>query len=372
MQAAVGLIANVTSAIKGFNESKTGLGSFVKQAGTLGQELSFARQGIGTFGDALKGLSSVTLTAMNPLSTLTTGVGLMTGQIQTMIGSVSGLGAAVAPFVEAANPAYVKLFTLATQDLTATFGHALVPVLQTGTQIVRSFADVMAELAPPMLRLTHAVFDPLTRVVPQLANAMTPIIEVFGTLADFMTDGLGPVFAEFADVMGGLARELVPPLTLLSQALGIHLVASVSVLALALTGLAKAAELGLKPINALLHELGFTVSARDVSGKSLGAGVRNVGTSGVEDFYKTVMQEAFALGSGPSAEPPEVRSANYLQQIKDGIAGLPDELRRVVADAVAALISAVEGAARGVGVGPIKSTIAGAVSDLTPAILRGR
>ncbi len=270
-------------------------------------EIAFVKQGLEGLAGTLKSLGGTALSLISPLTPLNAAFSALTGVIESVVEHVTGLGKALSQFVQYANPAVVQVFEFAFRDLMASFGHAFIPMLQFATATTRGLADVVYKLAPAFIKLTDAVFTPLAKMVPQLVDALEPLLNGLSQLM-IELGAFGPVIA---DVVRNLAPVAVnAALSALVVTLGA--VAGAAVTLGVVFGPLIAAFAGLGYLaRKLLGELGL-LNGSGVSGRSVGAAVTNVKTGSVEAFAEEHWKNAFMSGNGPR---PEEQTVSILDKI---------------------------------------------------------
>lgn len=101
---------------------------------------------------------------------------LMKGAVMGIKDAFDSVASAVKPYVAAFAPSTVQSFDLALRDTTAVIGYALVPVLQTCTQIVRAFGDailpVMRDLEPAIREVSGTLMQVLQPVITNLGGIL--------------------------------------------------------------------------------------------------------------------------------------------------------------------------------------------------------
>lgn len=300
-----------------------GAGAALSTAGSAAFNAQIVTQGVQQIGGAFKGL----LGSLNPvtpaLKVFTVGLDLLQAPMLGLVGALKGfrdsvgsLGSAVSEFVRLASPVHVQLFNLAMDDLTASIGKILIPVLKASTAFVRMFGDVIFRLSGPFQQLMSAFFDPITELLPELVNAFAPLLDAFGEVVKVTAGVLAPIMKQlvplFADVAIGLGAALA---ALASPAI----LAAMAAMATAVTVLVSA----FAPLIAILGTLGWAVQKafeyigrvlgiRPAAGGSVGAAVRPATIGSVEEYGKKAQQAAFSLGT---AATPEATTADFVERL---------------------------------------------------------
>lgn len=184
--------------------------------------------------------------------------------------AIVGLGAALNGLVGKANPVVAEQFTRALDDLMAVIGQSLVPIFQTVViPVVRMAGDALMQLQPAFMALAAAM-QPL---VPVIGEVFTTAI---GVLAEIIK-AAAPFVMVFARAIAEVVRFMSDGIKQLLSLIGIDLT----------------------PVKA---------------GASVGAAVRQVGHSSVEDVIKQAQRSAFSLGN--ASADPMAKMANMSEQIK--------------------------------------------------------
>lgn len=292
--------------------------SGVAAAGALGRQLGPVTASIGAFTNAISSINAPVIAAAD--------------QLRQFTAAATAMGRAVEPFVRLANPGVVQRFTLASEDLTASIGRFLVPVMLTATNITRAFADVMFKLSGPLNYLVKSVFDPLTNIIPKLTNELEPLLNELGDLAKITGDALKPFVTAITQETADALRAVMPLLKEFANELQVLAL----VLGNDLKNLSTAIEFGNGFVHLLadINRLVGGVGAGRIFGASTGAAARPATTGSIEDYGRQAQLAAFSLGTG--AMTAEEKSADYLGKIWDWLSKI--DVRK--------LVPAVEGGAR--------------------------
>lgn len=121
----------------------------------------------------------------------------------------------IAGYVQAANPQAVERFNMATKDLTAVFGHALTPAMETFTDVVRAIADGLAssDLMAAWRSASNELKTTLENLAPLIRGASRALGELAGVAARIAT-------SKSTSGAAGLLMGLIPGTGLLSELLG--------------------------------------------------------------------------------------------------------------------------------------------------------
>lgn len=146
---------------------------------------------------------------------------MLADSVKGVTGTFSGLVSVIQPFVAALNPATIELFDQAMQDLAATVGVALQPLMDAATQLARELGSVllpvMEQLRPIIAEVAGVLLDTLVPVVQQFAGileSLMPVIQFLAGVLKAVATGLQAVVAvisavvqSFASAVGGLFGE---------------------------------------------------------------------------------------------------------------------------------------------------------------------
>ena len=264
--------------------------------------------------------------------------------------AVAGIIATAQPFVAALNPALVEQYERAQNDLRATIGYALTPIITYATRAVREFAGILLpsvqRLRPVVDKISAAfsgaasgafrflglIVERLVARLERLADSIVSFVDSFGAIFEVITafeEAIGDIFAPFeayariADLQAAVFRKLVTATTAV-VALFLKFVGATATLAAFRAGLDKAVERRKSPVTG-----GLTAAPKDAS------------TGSVEDVLKRLNERAFVSTSGPEAKAPEValleeikgvigtiEQRDFVEIIKDGVYQAIDELRQ--------------------------------------------
>lgn len=298
------------------------------------------------------GLSSaagVAKVAENGIANLTRGIGGLSSPVSGAVGvissfreAVTSLGNQIAPFVEKANPAYLKRFQAAADDLSASIGRILIPIMEFATATTRGFADVIFDLGGPLADLVRQGFAPLTELIPSLTNAfaamlrpLRPLIDLVGQQVRLLVN-LGVTFARLQAV--GL-EAVFSAMAVVVEAALMPLNLMVRFLADAAVALNSFVERGIAAMRRLL-------GIRDVAGSSVGASARNAQTGSVEGFQQKAMTAAFGLGTASAEERTATLTDAIYTWLRDKLPPLMMEVAGKIAREVANAIPGAETARR--------------------------
>lgn len=264
--------------------------------------------------------------ATKPLKMLAAGIDalnapalLVTGTLGKFQNSITAVGNAASQFTQLANPALTQRFRFAADDLTASIGRALIPVLKAATTITRGFADVVFALSGPIQRLGNA-FEPLVNLVPRFTNALGPIVSGVNTFTRGVADALRPI----NEVVGLHFEEALNTLAGAFKALWATMRPGIELTAQMAAGTAKLiAALSSNPLGRFFNGTSaFGRTGPSISGSSTGAAVRNAGFSSSEQYHNKLITTAFSLGTASTEE----KMASDVALIKGFLESLPGRM----------------------------------------------
>jgi hypothetical protein len=310
-----------------FSKVSQGFGEVQKLLGPAQQALGAVKQ-TGTF---LAGLPNKIYEAGLGMAQKVAGLpGLITKPMQDAIGvigafrdSVTGLGSAVSSFTQLANPALTQQFMFAAEDLTASLGRGLLPVLELATSFTRMFGDAVFTLSGPFQQLSSSFLKPVSDLIPTVTNAVGPLVRSLGGLMSTaaalvrpFTTWLGTLAKIAALPMEGFFRSVELALELLNTPLELF--------GAVLTRLAQQFDRMVTKALAWVRALTGLSDAPGMAGASRGAAVRPAHFTGAEDFERQFFAKSFSLGTG--ASPPEERTAKAADAILAVLNQLPQKM----------------------------------------------
>lgn len=267
------------------------------------------------------------------------------GGLKSLHEAFTSLGNGLSEFVKLASPIHVVKFQMAADDLAASMGKFLIPMMEFATKQVRAFADVVFTLSDPLTHLMKAVFDPLTKMIDTMIDDFSPLIMMFGDFIDTLAKMAEPVmtilialnrlnpivlaFNAFASVLDALSDPIT---TLMNYT---------QALAMVFNDLAKEFA---NFIDEALKFIGLGgTKGPSIRDKSVGAAVRPAQFGSLEDYGKRAQQAAFSLGT--AADPAKETSKTVLDiynwlktdlpnEFKAWAARLPDELAAALAKVI--------------------------------------
>lgn len=271
--------------------------------GSLGQLAQFAVPGLAHLNVGIR--------------VFTTGLNLVQAPIVGIVSALSGFrdavgatGTAVSEFVKFASPGHVQLFNIAMEDLTATIGKMLIPVLEMSTKFVRLFADVLWNLSDPVKIFIKQGLEPLDGVFKGLMNALdplvrlltmqmkvsmamlSPVLKMLGAIQELSHTGLEAAFKLLGDMLEAVAPVVMFMASVLDVLLG------------SITNF-------IRGITQTVRGL-FGLRESRMAGSSVGAAVRPAQITSVEEYGRKAQQAAFSLGT---AATPEATTAEYMEKL---------------------------------------------------------
>jgi hypothetical protein len=311
-------------------------------------------------------------------SAMATAAGAITG----MIGQVQGL---LGQFVGAFRPDAMERFKTITNDLMASIGEILVPVLQAANRVFRWIGDTIVSVTAtvvPMVRALIAAADPLFKMlgdgIRQLINtgalaasmkligsviglvtasfssliplvvqvvrvfqaiqtnvanlfaglftAIRPIVAFVGSLIGSI---LKPLMTAFADIFTTLVDVVGLLLEIFGELVGVVLELlkpAIEFLIVPLRLLAEGLTWVAKKVRDLLNQLrdflGLDPLGAERSGSSLGKGATQASFTSTDEIWKNMQKATFGAGRGESEKDmAPVKSAGHLENIWNFING---------------------------------------------------
>jgi len=207
---------------KGDEPGKPGSGPGTGVGGKMG-----LGDAVGGIGDALGPITE----SLGELGAVLGPVGIAIGAVVGAIGLVVGvaetarqtflkLGDAVAGFVGKANHVYVERYQLAQDDLVATIGHSLIPVMEKFTEVTRLAGDIIATITPSTESMEE-VMSQLDPVLDDLREAFSELAPVLEVIVKVNLLSLAGILKLVAIAVHQVTENWRPLLEMLDSALGI-------------------------------------------------------------------------------------------------------------------------------------------------------
>lgn len=309
----------------GLAEKAKKLGGTLNNMGAHLVQAQFATQAAGS---AFTGLTKILV----PMAPLVKGV---TAGLNLFVGAVTSIGDSVAGFVGLASPVHVQKFKLATDDLVATIGHMLLPVMEYGTELVRAFADALTPLKGSAKELMESLFKPMTALMPTLANAGAAVSRAMGSAVRAVTPIIN-IFGSWVEIFGKIVGTGIE---ILFHSLAINLELLGDVMKPLLGWMERGTRLFAEFMSSIIESVrSFFGLPKDVSGSSTGAAARPATFSSVEDYGRKAQQAAFSLGT---ANDPAKDSAMTLHSIYDLLERAGGQLVKTIGDLPAKIAEAI-------------------------------
>lgn len=240
-----------------------------------------------------------------PLQAMTTGFKTLFTSISLfpeLLKTLSSVSKQLASeYVSMFSPLTVELFQLAIDDLNASIGENLVPVINLAREGFRYFADKVAGLTPTVL----PAMETLVVVAKDLAGAFDPLIVAMSDTAKIVAK----LVTEFGPAIGAIAKA------------GIEM-----------TPLYRILTFVTDKIRELAASMGIDLSSDD--GKSENKAFRRASTTNVAAIIRQVQENAFGQGSSS----PIQKTADYAQRIDAGIVKLYDMAREKLMDIARSIV----------------------------------
>jgi hypothetical protein len=206
----------------------------------------------------------------------------------------------------------------------------LLPVLNLAIKGTRAFADVAYALSGLLQRLGNA-FDPLVDLFPRVTGMLSPLMgqitkfidetavaikPLINSAAELAATGIAPLISEMTQQFIILATVMKPQIELMARLTKVHLDA--------LTFFSRFSAFSLLGGGGSMARAG---TGGNITNRSMGAAVANVGIGGVEDYEKKAWMMAFRLGSGAGADPADktadatTRTAGGIQELLNMLSG---------------------------------------------------
>lgn len=237
-------------------------------------------------------------------------------------------------FVEAVNPALMQQLSMAFKDLQAIIGMGLQPIIAAAIPIVRAFADklqpVMQALMPTFDKLAQSMIElsgPIITLVIEMFGALEPVIETVSVSIQAFAGILTAVTPIIAAVFKELIYRITQIVTTFQWFIGkiISWIPGTGDTGKKLMESANAANK-----TADLYYQGESKVQKAIEqpvkkGASAGAAARSATFSGISDFGKNLMQQAFSSSTQAAA----LRTAEYSEKTYNELAKLNQNMGRV-------------------------------------------
>lgn len=143
------------------------------------------------------------------------------GLIQAALNPLNSLQGAIAPFIDALNPALMSQLNTAFANLNAVIGRALVPIMGALIPIVRLFGDALVPVAaafmPVAEQFAQVMVDLATSILPVFAGILmamigpvSTLVTTLGQTAQILFDAFLPVINAVVLVFQGVVESVAP------------------------------------------------------------------------------------------------------------------------------------------------------------------
>ncbi|AWM40306.1 hypothetical protein GobsT_12250 [Gemmata obscuriglobus] len=262
--------------------------------------------------------------------------------------AIVGVVQASASYVGALNPSAVEQYDRAQNDLRATIGYGLQPIIAYATKSLKDWAGILLpsiqQLRPVVERISAAVSGYLigpVRLVGKLIDGFAkglegvlPVIEslvstaaAFGEVQQAITDVLAASgLGQLLGVKNDLNREL---LKFTAEAFR-KLVTALVIATARLLQLAGATE----SLKRFKDSLQGAVDARKAPKSGLTAAPSDAGTGSIEDVLKRLNERAFVATSGATTKQTDTEYLEDLVKVVGQIQANPLNWKQMITDAV--------------------------------------
>jgi len=210
--------------------------------------------------------------------------------VNTAIGAFQSITGAAAAFVQQSDPAEMIRFRMAIQDLMASVGVILAPIIEAGAQVADIFNRVFTELQPTLLPILQQFGQVMVQVGAVVAQAVRPVLAA-----------LAPILQLVVDLFARLVPVVQPALEAVAGAL--------TNLLLALRPLI---EQAIPFVVAAFRYMAEQVAdlADFISGLTTPQGQQNISGAILQGFTILATGGAFGVGGGPLQEIIEAGRRN--------------------------------------------------------------
>lgn len=165
-------------------------------------KFAFTGEGAGAVGGLVKkGITAVAGEKAGNVAGAVGGIGgTLAGGVGAAVGAFTELTGKIQGFVAAASPAVSLRLDYAFQDLAATIGTFLTPIVDAASGIVEKFADVLAGLnIGSYFESLGKMLGSLGDVFNSLFQALSPVLELLANVGKALVDFFTTVFGWLAD-----------------------------------------------------------------------------------------------------------------------------------------------------------------------------
>ncbi len=237
-------------------------------------------------------------------------------------------------FVEAVNPALMQQLGLAFKDLQAIIGVGLQPIIAAAIPIIRAFADklqpVMQALMPTFDKLAQSMIElsgPIITLVIEMFGALEPVIEMVSVGIQAFAGILTAVTPIIAAVFKELIYRITQIVTTFQWFIGkiISWIPGTGDTGKKLMESASAASKTADLYYQGESKVQKAIEAPVKKGAAAGAAAKSASFSGISDFGKNLMQQAFSSSTQAAA----LKTAEYSEKTYAELAKLNAHMGRV-------------------------------------------
>jgi hypothetical protein len=237
-------------------------------------------------------------------------------------------------FVEAVNPALMQQLGLAFKDLQAIIGVGLQPIIAAAIPIIRAFADklqpVMQALMPTFDKLAQSMIElsgPIITLVIEMFGALEPVIETVSVSIQAFAGILTAVTPIIAAVFKELIYRITQIVTTFQWFIGkiISWIPGTGDTGKKLMESASAASKTADLYYQGESKVQKAIEAPVEKGASAGAAAQKASISGISDFGKNLMQQAFSSSTQASA----AKTAENTEKMHNELARIREQMGRI-------------------------------------------
>jgi hypothetical protein len=276
--------------------------------------------------NAIRGLSRAIPAATSGFQTLSVGLVGPVDMFNKLVGFAGS-------FVEAVNPALMQQLSLAFKDLQAVIGAGLQPIIAAAIPIVRAFADKLQ----PVMQALMPTFDKLAQSMIKMSGPIiTILIEAFGALEPVITqissaiEAWASILTFFTPIISSAFKEIVYRVTSLAttfQWLVGKIISWIPGTGNLGKNLMKSADASQKTADAYYSGASTVqkaIKANVKPGASAGAAARQASFTGISEFGRNLMQQAFSSSTQAAA----LKTAEYSEKTYNELAKMNAQLGR--------------------------------------------
>jgi phage-related protein len=268
------------------------------------------------------------------------------GLIQSALNPLNSLQGAIAPFIDALNPAMMGQLNTAFANLNAVIGRALVPIMGALIPIVRLFGDALVpvvdvfmpvaqqfadhlmslatQVLPLFAGLLVAMADPLSMLIAALSqttmilfDAFMPVLNAVVVLFQGVVEAITPLLPALAELVAALValampiiNFIIPPLIAGLKFLADTILEVINYIRswMMMAAIALDGAIGAKPLTQAIKPQTIT------PGASANAATKGSTWSSIGDLGRNMASAVFATGMSP-----DMRTAENTARMADGI-----------------------------------------------------